>query len=335
LLVVDLHGAVGVKDPSELHCADPERFAEQWRAAIEAARPCDEYMIAKLVALTAIEFDRARGPAAKKLGVRVTTLNALVENQRKVERDEARAAHAAEENARAEEACAAAEPRPDAPEIDGAQLLSDLVAFIRRFVVLSDSQAIAIALWIVHTHAFEAADSTPYLAINSAEKRCGKTRLLEVLDLLVARAWLTGRTTGAALIRKVSSDRATLLLDESDAAFNGEKTYAEALRGILNSGHRRAARRRLAFRVGKGGKPRRLMSLVPRRSPASANCRIPLLTGRSPSRCDVAMPLNLSTATAVGRSRPSRPLPAGNRGVGGRQPRRVARRRTATAGRTR
>jgi hypothetical protein len=31
-----------------------------------------------------------------------------------------------------------------------------------------------------------------------------------------------------------------LLLDESDAAFNGEKEYAEALRGILNTGYRRS-----------------------------------------------------------------------------------------------
>jgi hypothetical protein len=138
------------------------------------------------------------------------------------------------------------------PPIDGAELLDRLYAFITRFVVLSDSQAVATALWVIHTHAFEAADSTPYLAVNSAEKRCGKTRLLEVLDLLVARAWLTGRTTAAALIRKISAGSATLLLDESDAAFNGEKTYAEALRGILNSGHRRGGSATLSIPTGDG-----------------------------------------------------------------------------------
>jgi hypothetical protein len=34
----------------------------------------------------------------------------------------------------------------------------------------------------------------------------------------------------------------TLLLDESDAAFSGEKEYAEALRGVLNTGHRRGGK---------------------------------------------------------------------------------------------
>jgi hypothetical protein len=47
---------------------------------------------------------------------------------------------------------------------------------------------------------------------------------------------LTGRVSAACLIRKVDQVRPTLLLDESDAAFAGEKEYAEALRGILNTG---------------------------------------------------------------------------------------------------
>ena len=80
---------------------------------------------------------------------------------------------------------------------------------------------------------------TPYLAITSAEKQCGKTRLLEVLDLLVSNPWLTGKVSAACLIRKIDSQKPTLLLDESDAAFNGEKEYAEVLRGVLNTGHRR------------------------------------------------------------------------------------------------
>src|SRR5262249_47955765 len=87
-------------------------------------------------------------------------------------------------------------------------------------------------------HALKAARETPYLAIHSAEKQSGKTRLLEVLELLVHKPWLTGRVTAPCLIRKVDHVSPTLLLDESDAAFNGEKEYAEALRGILNTGHR-------------------------------------------------------------------------------------------------
>lgn len=138
----------------------------------------------------------------------------------------------------------------EAPAEDGAILLDDLTRFVRRFVVLSNDQLVAIALWTVHTHAIEAADATPYLNITSAEKRSGKTRLLEVLDLLVARPWRTGRTSAAALVRKIDGDRSTLLLDESDAAFKGDREYGEALRGILNDGHRRGGCATLC--IGKG-----------------------------------------------------------------------------------
>mgnify|MGYP001612139499 CR=1 FL=1 len=46
----------------------------------------------------------------------------------------------------------------------------------------------------------------------------------------------------AVLVRKIDREHPTLLLDESDAAFKGPKEYAEALRGILNSGYRRGGR---------------------------------------------------------------------------------------------
>ena len=75
--------------------------------------------------------------------------------------------------------------------MDRAALLDDLVAFIRRYVVATDAQVEAIALWLMHTHTIDAADATPYLSITSAEKRSGKTRLLETLELLAARPWLT------------------------------------------------------------------------------------------------------------------------------------------------
>lgn len=118
------------------------------------------------------------------------------------------------------------------------QPLDVVAGFIRRFVVLDDAQAVAITLWTAHTHVVDALGITPYMAITSAEKESGKTQLLEVLQLLVARPWLTGSVTAATLARKIHRDRPTLLLDESDAAFNGDKEYAETLRGVLNTGFR-------------------------------------------------------------------------------------------------
>jgi Protein of unknown function (DUF3631)/Toprim-like len=133
---------------------------------------------------------------------------------------------------------------------DGAALLDELVRFLRRFVVLSEAQAHAIALWVLHTHAFEAASTTPYLNVSSAEKESGKTRLLEVLRLLVAKPWFTGRASAAALTRKIAKEAPTLLLDESDTAFKGEREYAEALRGILNAGYRKGGNASVCVKAG-------------------------------------------------------------------------------------
>jgi hypothetical protein len=122
----------------------------------------------------------------------------------------------------------------------GGETLDAVYTFIRRFVRMSDSQARVVALWTAHTHAFDAADCTPYLSVNSAEKQSGKTLLLEVLRLLVSHAWLTCRVSAAVLYRKIDAEHPTLLLDESDTAFSSDKEYAEALRGVLNSGYRRS-----------------------------------------------------------------------------------------------
>jgi hypothetical protein len=123
--------------------------------------------------------------------------------------------------------------------VSGSDPLHNVGSFIRRFVSLSESQLIAITLWVAHTHAIDAAETTPYLNISSAEKQCGKTRLLEVLRLLVLKPWFTGSVSRAVLVRKMDAQKPTLLLDESDAAFKGDREYAEALRAVLNSGHSR------------------------------------------------------------------------------------------------
>jgi Protein of unknown function (DUF3631) len=126
-----------------------------------------------------------------------------------------------------------------------ATLLDDVRTFIRCFVVLDDHQADALALWAAHTHVFNAFGVTPYLAITSAEKRSGKTRLLEVLELLVREPLATVNISDAALFRVVDAKSPTLLMDEVDAVFKSRER--EDLRGLLNAGYRRGA---VAHRMG-------------------------------------------------------------------------------------
>jgi hypothetical protein len=133
----------------------------------------------------------------------------------------------------------------------GVEVFGCVRGWLKRFVSLGEHEATAIALWVMMTHTLEAFDCVAYLSITSAEKQCGKTRLLEVLEQLVSRPWLTGRTTPAVLTRKIHAEHPTLLLDESDATFNGDREFAEALRGILNTGYLRSGKTSLCTMRGK------------------------------------------------------------------------------------
>jgi hypothetical protein len=124
-------------------------------------------------------------------------------------------------------------------------LLDDVRRFIRRSVVLDDHQAVAATLWAAHTHVFDVFNVTPYLFISSGEKRSGKTRLLEVLELVVSKALQTANISDAALFRVIQDSHPTLLVDEVDAIFKSRER--EELRGLLNAGYRRGA---VAHRMG-------------------------------------------------------------------------------------
>jgi hypothetical protein len=124
-----------------------------------------------------------------------------------------------------------------------ADVLNSICDFLGRYIVFpSPAQPIAIAIWIVHTWIFDAFDYTPYLQIWSPEKRCGKTRLLDLLELLVSEPWRAVSPSEAVLYRKIELDQPTLLLDEVDTVFPGQKDERkEPLRALLNAGFERRA----------------------------------------------------------------------------------------------
>jgi len=107
------------------------------------------------------------------------------------------------------------------PGLDGAQVLDEARAFVAKYVRLPSAHAeVAVTLWLAHTHAISAAESTPYLGIRSPERRCGKTRLFEVLALVVARPLMAMSASESALFRSLAEyPPPTLLLDEIDAIF--------------------------------------------------------------------------------------------------------------------
>jgi putative DNA primase/helicase len=107
-------------------------------------------------------------------------------------------------------------------------------------VILSEHQALAVALWIIHTHAFEVADHTPRLQIKSPVLRCGKSTLLSVIKPMVAKPISTENITTASLFRLIEMYQPTLLIDEADSFLKRDDGRDnEEMRGIMNAGHSR------------------------------------------------------------------------------------------------
>lgn len=125
-------------------------------------------------------------------------------------------------------------------EAQGAELLHDVETFITQFVILPPHTALAIALWAIATFCFDKFDALAYLCVSSPTPRCGKTRLLEVLSLIVSNPTRTGNVSEAALFRFIEAESPTLLLDEAEP-LKGKSERAEYLRGLLNAGNRRDA----------------------------------------------------------------------------------------------
>jgi hypothetical protein len=133
--------------------------------------------------------------------------------------------------------------RDDGEPVDGAELLKEVAALFERFVAFVNvHQSVAVALWVVHTWAFDAADTSPRLSVQSPERESGKTRLLEVAELVVREPMQALDATPAALFRSIAVGPVTFLVDEVDTVFtSNSKDEKSDVRAILNAGYRRGA----------------------------------------------------------------------------------------------
>ena len=127
---------------------------------------------------------------------------------------------------------------------DSAKLLDEVRDFIRCFCAFPSAACLdTVTLWTVHAHMVAHFHSTPRLAMLSPEPGSGKTRVLEVLDLLTPGAMLILSPSVAAIFRKLAQEPLTLLFDECDTIFNKhvDNGQNEGLRALINSGYRRGA----------------------------------------------------------------------------------------------
>ena len=183
--------------------------------------------IQRLAALPVHEYELCRMPEAKRLKMRASVLDTEVKSARPQD-DKGND-------------LGLTEPDPWPEEVDGDDLLDRIVDGLRRHVVMPPHVAEVVALWCLHTHAFEAWQHTPRLAIGAPEKGCGKSLLLDVIACLVPRALQTDSLSEAVAFRLAESHRPIFLIDECDTHL-GSKNPDDGLRGILNSGHAKGKR---------------------------------------------------------------------------------------------
>jgi hypothetical protein len=152
-------------------------------------------------------------------------------------------------------------------EEETAGLLESLSKLLARFVVFpSEQDRYAVAAWALHTWALDAFDNTPRLALLSAEKGSGKTRALEILELVCRNPVQTVNMSVPVLFRLTGGETPpTILFDEAETmlGYRVAKEH-EDLRGLVNGGHRRGVAVYRMVMDGKGGgEPERFETFAP------------------------------------------------------------------------
>lgn len=209
-------------DATEPEAPEPE--APEPEATDQGLTPEQLAEVKRLAALQLVEYDQQRKAAAKDLGIRVNTLDDLVAGFRPP----------------SEEVVGQGTPLTFPPvepwhePVAGETLVTDMETAIRKHVILNEHQALAVALWSMHAHAFEFADHSPRLQVSSPAKRCGKTTTMDIIAALVPKPLPTENVSVAALFRVIEKFQPTLLIDEADAFLKDN----EDMRGMLNAGHR-------------------------------------------------------------------------------------------------
>jgi putative DNA primase/helicase len=208
----------------EIAAAVERAFARQEGREPRLATGTDNAVIGELASLDPLEYELGRDLAAAGLGIRVSALDKLVKGRR---------AASQAENA----VLPHWNVEPSAEPVDGAALLNNLRQIFRRYVVLPTGADIVLSLWVLHAWTMDAGDISPLMVLVSPTKRCGKTSVLILIYFLTPRSELSSNITAPALFRYIEDVRPTLLIDEADSFAKDN----EELRGILNSGHTKAA----------------------------------------------------------------------------------------------
>ena len=216
----------------------PDEIDYDDNPALPEPKSSDVEIIRQLAALKPLEYEKVRVEQAKALGVRPTILDAEVKIIRGAEKEAGRLPFAN------------IEPHPE--PIVPAQLLDEVLATIRQFIVLDEHQAQAAALWVALTYFVDVVEIAPLAVINAPEKACGKTQLLDVMGRMSYRPIPASNASSSALFRAVELWKPTILVDEADTFFRDNLE----LHGMVNAGYKKGGYVLRSESVGDSFEPR-------------------------------------------------------------------------------
>jgi putative DNA primase/helicase len=187
----------------------------------EPNEPVDSFEadLARLAKLPSVEYERCRKSEAKRLDIRSSVLDELVNIRRATTPNDRKGLFIEVESWH--------------DSVDGAALADMIVAIIERHIACEREVANATALWIIFTWCIEVMHTAPVACITAPLKRCGKTILLRLIGKLCAKPLMTSNISASALFRSIEKWHPTLLIDEADTFLKDN----EDIRGILNAGH--------------------------------------------------------------------------------------------------
>lgn len=142
--------------------------------------------------------------------------------------------------------------------------------YVRRFLVLpNEADYPVLAWWILHTYLIDRTFTTPRLAFLSPEYGCGKSRALEVIQILAFRAEKLDFCTRSYLFRTIeqvieeTGKPPTLLIDEVDNVFKKNSDEGIALTAFLNTGYRRGGFYGITEGEGNNRAPKKFSTFAP------------------------------------------------------------------------
>jgi hypothetical protein len=120
--------------------------------------------------------------------------------------------------------------------VDGAELLRDTAAAVRRFIVFKNPQdAEVVATWVLGTYLHNEFGIFPRLGVTSTFPESGKTTLMDFLEYSCLRSVRGDNISVSVFFRVIDEHHPCLLLDECDTFL----VKNPELIGVLNSGHKK------------------------------------------------------------------------------------------------